>query len=648
MPLKLFSEQGAVLEQTPILSIGLRRIVYRKLLPAFFSLTLLGIFFHEIGTPSTADVSSPVTSEYFDQSDSHQTKFSLASYHTTSAWPTDRPSQFHAYEERGPFLSLQIEGFDNTGIPGGEIAGGNLSCSSLSHTAEIGVQESFFLPDNLVDIAEGWDSHPMIDYPPTFFKNAKESFSLSSIVERTWDRLATACVFLPDHGVYLCVTRVIFHPEGRRDKSRISFLRGQIFSQSWVHLEHYKVTWKDRDILFPRDFDIPIDFKLGGLLYGPEDARIIIEDGVKDAEPVVVFNMIATQSRWRRAMWIFRPFSQHSTILTVRDMERPQKEKNWAPFFLSEHDEASDGLAVREPSNHIHFVWKFTPLTILKCGLVDGMCDIVFEQKIPDNLISAHRGQDGNLRGGTQFVPVPRSPLPAGNSGTINTNDQRDHVQAFVAFPRTHVDLVDVCKRAVYRPELVVLIANTTHFYLTYGSSAIDFGPNVVMDLVALADPCKKGRILITNSIARWDMNAKTDLGEDVDVMTLTLSVNDVTVQVTRLSGIWRLIRGLPSMKRYFDDSAKYKSDPFGEISSTAHWGEQVQSGIFQSIDPFTRTSAVGHDVRACVEEAAADYIYKYGPPPSPPKKDPPAPAVSSAAVESDKPKPLNASTVTD
>jgi hypothetical protein len=119
-------------------------------------------------------------------------------------------------------------------------------------------------------------------------------------------------------------------------------------------------------LTFPLVFDIPTKYEGGdGEFYGPEDPRIILEDNVQGAEPVIIFNMAHERSDWKRAMYAFRPFSGHLTILTIRDTNRAISEKNWPPFFLPSEDPKPE-KAARKPDEYIHFVYNFKPLKILK------------------------------------------------------------------------------------------------------------------------------------------------------------------------------------------------------------------------------------------------------------------------------------------
>ena len=449
------------------------------------------------------------------------------------------------------------------------------------------MQRPWDLPDDLVQVAQELDDHPMVWYTQKVFGNKPGVFHLKTVVNQSWDRLAGSCVLLPDRDVFLCITRIIFHDDARKDHCQISFLRGQIFDRAWVHMDNYVLNWKGQDIVFPRIFDTATDFVEGGEVYGPEDPRIILEEGVDDAEPVIVFNMISERATWKRAMWIFRPFSQHSSILTIRGMERNTKEKNWAPFFVDERTNKDSDK--KQASQYIHFVYSFTPYQVLRCSLTDGLCDEVFSQEVPKDMISQHQDEWSELRGGTQFVPVPLW----GDNPARSKNGH--NLQAFVAFPRTHTEQTSYCIDAVYRPEMTVMVTNGTDFYLTYVSAPMDFGVGTLFDESAFVDPCKTGRILILNSIADWDFNARTAYTDNTDVMTLTVTVNDATVQAMRISGVLKLIKSLPSIQRVVNHPKSIFGNGKGE------------KNVHDS--PFVKHSAVGNDVRACAEQHARRYI---------------------------------------
>jgi beta-1,2-mannosyltransferase len=121
--------------------------------------------------------------------------------------------------------------------------------------------------------------------------------------------MASSSVWMEQFQVYLTVTRVLFYDKGVRHWPVISFLRGQIHSSDWKEMHNYTIEWQGEKISFPRIFDIPTAYGEGGGFYGPEDPRVIIEqgkfDGIITPEPVIIFNMLVDTESKRRAMYVF-------------------------------------------------------------------------------------------------------------------------------------------------------------------------------------------------------------------------------------------------------------------------------------------------------------------------------------------------------
>ncbi|KAL2432201.1 Beta-mannosyltransferase 1 [Exophiala dermatitidis] len=476
------------------------------------------------------------------------------------------PSEY--YLQWGPFEPMDIPGFVNTGLPG------KRSCDTLKYNSTVGVQKSFFLNDDIKQIAMTLDSHPIVDYPDDMMNDP--SLKVTDIVERTWARLSGSSVWLPEHQVYLSVTRVIFCPQRTRSVPKMSFLRGQLFNADWEHLDNYNLTWGGKTFNFPLVFDIPANYDPDGSLYGPEDPRIILEDNVEGAEPVVIFNMIGKPSDWKRAMYIFRPFSNYSNLLTIRDHERQWTEKNWAPFFVPQYEQVSPSRVrlpgsepARVPNDYIHFIYSFKPLRILKCHLRCGDCEFAYEQSVPEGFLSQHKEDGGSLRGGTNFVPVP---IPA----SMKVDPK---VKVWAAFPRTNIE--GHCDGSFYRPEFVVMVKIEDHYHLAFASESLDFG-NAIVELGPKDDRCGNGRIMIPNSIAQWD----TSNGQDV--MSVTFSVNDETVQVARVQGLLKFVHNLPQFKNLLRKGGPLKDDNAELMNMLSSW--------------------VGDDVRSCLVEAALNY----------------------------------------
>ncbi|KIW20595.1 hypothetical protein PV08_01170 [Exophiala spinifera] len=457
------------------------------------------------------------------------------------------------------FDPMPLTGMLNDGKPG------KRTCDQLRHDGRLRVQESLYLEDDLVDVARSLADHPIINYPSEY-----DDVPFEETVSKCWARLAGSSVWLEKYQVFLAVTRVIFFDKGNRAWPIMSFLRGQIYDADWNELKNHTIHWHGDEVVFPVVFTIPAPYNVGGGFYGPEDPRIIIEQDVEDAEPIVVFNMIHDLRTVARAMHIFRPFSNVTTILTITgEGERPSSEKNWAPFFHDDRAHTANATNATNdvkkwPSQHIHFVHGFNPLKVLKCHALNGWCDIVYEQKVSEDLVSPHDDPHGRMSGGTNLVPIPIASSPG--------------VHAYVGFPRSHIDFG--CKDdAMYRPEMMIMTAYDRQFHINYMSEPIDFGA-AALTPEAVTDPCGEGRILIANSVARWDRSSGHDL------MTISFSVADVTVQVLQLEGVSRFIEQLSSLQ----PALQHDMSQDGSVIWNLRW------------------SAVSQDVSSCSIEAARNY----------------------------------------
>ncbi|OCT47297.1 glycosyltransferase family 91 protein [Cladophialophora carrionii] len=480
----------------------------------------------------------------------------------------DRSRSQH-YQQWGAFEPMLIPGYVNTGLPG------KRSCDTLKYNSTVGVQQSFHLNDDIHQIAVALDQHPVVDYPDEMMNDPE--MDMRDIVEKTWTRLAGSSVWLPEQKVYLSVTRVVFSPSRTRTVPKMSFLRGQLFNEDWDHLTNHTITWSGKQFAFPMVFDIPAQWEDHGGMFGPEDPRVILEEGVEDAEPVIIFNMVSRKSDWKRAMHLFRPFSKASTMLTIKDTERAYNENSWAPFFIPEQEQQTllgkiplpvPGV-VRKPNEYIHFVYSFRPLHVLKCHMRCGDCEFVYEQDVPDKVFNKHHDEAGSVRGGTNFVPVP---IPS-------SMDIDSRVRVYAAFPQTNI--AKFCDGNFYRPEFAVMINIGNQFQLAFASESLDFGDSI-LELGPDDDRCEKSRILTPNTVVRWDT------GSGQDVMTVTFSVNDETTQVSRIRGLLGFVRNLPQFKTLLKRDGLLKGADADLVSILASW--------------------VGDDIRGCLIESAANY----------------------------------------
>ena len=366
----------------------------------------------------------------------------------------------------------------------------------------------------------------MVDY-----STQDKTLSHKELIEKTWLRMAQSSVWLPHYGVYFTVTRVAFYTKGVRHWPIISFLRAQIHDRDWNELRDHDIHWQGETIRFPRILDIPAPFVIGGAFYGPEDPRIIIEDH-PDAEPVIIFNMLYDVKHLYRAMHITCPFSNDTTMLQISGARVQQTEKNWMPFMYKEPSAGDTTIGLdashnsQWPTHHLHFVYEFRPLRVLKCHLLNGLCDWVYQQEASDSLQDHPGDRGGVIRGGTNLVGF------SVKNGTAT----------FVGFPKSNVHLG--CEEHFYRPSILVFTAASPNlFRIDYMSGSIEFGDQALTS-VAKSNPCGEGRIMMANSIARWDRSASEDL------MIITYTVDDVTTQTLRIHGIETFVKSILDRSR--------------------------------------------------------------------------------------------------
>lgn len=408
------------------------------------------------------------------------------------------------------FAPFEIKGYTNHGQPG------DVTCDSLAKPALLRVEPSIHLQDDLQDIARSLDGHPMVKYPDGL------------TVDNAWLRLAGASVWLPRHHVFMAITRIIFFDDGRTDWPVISFLRAQLYDETWT-----QVNKTLGGISFPCILDIPAEYEEGGRVFGPEDARIL----EVDSSPIIVFNMISRPD-WKRAMYVYLPFTNRTTRLHLRGREALKIEKNWAPF-------------VHGRGNHINFVYTFSPLQVLWCSLTTGECDMAYDQAtLAPGMLTPHQVEGNALKGGTNFV---------------------QHGESWVALPKTHIG---TSCGPVYRPMFLVMSHSGVAYYTTWASGPVDFG-HAVLTPEQRRD-CHQGRILIPNSISRWDKRR--------DIMTISVSVGDKTNQVLRVHGVL----GLLTQSQRVDRSVA--SERFLQNADLSAVGNDVaQCGIQASLNESRR-----------------------------------------------------------
>lgn len=411
----------------------------------------------------------------------------------------------------------------------------------------------------------------MVDYAK---EPADQDFALT--VSKTWGEMSGSSVWLEKYQFYLSTSRVFYYDRGVKQWALISFLRLQLHDVNWNPVVS-NITWHGKSIAFPYTANFDIPHEIGGCWYGPEDPRITIEHGVEDAEPVIVFNMRYAVKEVHRAMYAYYPFSKFTTRFQTPSI--PPRfsgqewialyEKNWSPFFFPR---STTGVLLR-PSQYIHFVYDLSPLRILRCHQKTGECVMIFNQPSSSVYTEEHNhgNTGGDMRGGTNFEMLP---------ALLQT---RPGLTTYIGLTRTHT--YDACERDdFYRSEITLLTTDGTSFYLDYVSEPLTALDRLFLPTLALNDPCRTGRILLANSIAR--------IHKDKDIMDVTWSFNDETVQVGRIRGIKALVAGLPQWQT--------RQNRFG--------GSSWPTLDLQSAMNVTR------DVLVCSERSATEYAMQFTP----------------------------------
>lgn len=149
------------------------------------------------------------------------------------------------------------------------------------------------------------------------------------------------------------------------------------------------------------------------------------------------------------------------------------------------------------------------------------------------------------------------------------------------------------------------MIRVDSHFYMAFASNSLEFG-NAVVEYGPEDDRCSKGRIMIPMSLARWDIEPnliEVSTEQDstatrrisnpayTDILTFTLSVDDTSVRVARMSGLLEFVKNIPQVK------ALLKMNPAGTEEDTEFFKMHNLLSTW-----------VADDIRGCLIEAAINY----------------------------------------
>lgn len=398
------------------------------------------------------------------------------------------------------------------------------------------------------------------------------------IIAKRWFAFGTAAVWLETENCYVAYTRLLY--AGKRDKisPHASAIIGQAFDKNWNELQDKRIYFRDVNIpmeiekeikrlksqldkgscaeikqnkleyelciadvnnktakikgqideilgkysiKYPTVLDIPY-VKNSEDLMGPEDPHVILKKDYQGEEPVIIFNMDTLKGRRVHA---FMPHRKHDNLIDfdIDNTKLRKHEKNWTPFFYPGIEESSNAAV-----GVIHFIYDFNPLEIIRCSLLTGHCSYVFEA----STVNMKREGSSIFRGGTQFVPLP-DVLP-----------QVKGKNMWLGFPKSHASDCG-CGKAMYRPNLSLLVEQDGVFHLDFITPNVDFNEEV-LSWNLKDSSCEGFNVLSPSSISNWfvvSQDPETLLYEDY--LELTISEADAISKRVTIRGVLNYVLGI-------------------------------------------------------------------------------------------------------
>ncbi|SSD61998.1 uncharacterized protein SCODWIG_03759 [Saccharomycodes ludwigii] len=255
-------------------------------------------------------------------------------------------------------------------------------------------------------------------------------------------------------------------------------------------------------VKFPTFMDIELGSD-SGLYLGSEDPRIVLkQQPVK--EPYIIFNMVQKDgNRYIHGYYPLRKFDKQVTF-TIGGRSPNRMEKNWTPFFHLEDETKSNTMY----KGFIRFVYSYRPLQILKCSLLDGDCQLVYDGNlllnVDDNNVEHYEKNDfnklDNMRGGSQLINL-NSILPI----------KVEYKNLWAGFAKLHLKDCG-CGERYYRPVLIVMSEHNGIYNEEMIVPVVDFDMDV-LGWDRKTTKCGGYNVLNPNSITSWEIQQD---GEDI------------------------------------------------------------------------------------------------------------------------------------
>lgn len=446
------------------------------------------------------------------------------------------------------------------------------ACSTISSYINFEVTPKQNFNSNLTDVVKDFmdsKSDYFLELQP-FLKEVPEQIEKGTINDH-WFQMVGSSVFLKEYGVHLMISRIMYSPLGSKNEPLFSFAYAQIFNTNWEELKNVELIVPDNTnesmkmVSYPGILSIPIhhDYReVKKSYFGPEDPRLVLvknDEGYE--EPLIVFNAFHrkissidetidgyknVKYQYFRSMFmsfLWKSQSGKRNIEESDDMEwrvylktkeirvidtpRESTEKNWTPMIS--HIERQ----LHKFDRFIYFVYKWSDLRVLKCSLDEGFCQFVYKlpSKAQKSKDSDKDDEIGALRGGTPMINIRDLNIPEINKRLPSGKE------IWIGFPRAHLTNCG-CSNHMYRPNLAVISKTGTNFKISHISSFMSFNVELIgwyPNQEKLCDPNIQS-VFIPNGISEWVFDGETDL------MTLTFSLSDVTVDMIQIRGLLKAL----------------------------------------------------------------------------------------------------------
>lgn len=459
-----------------------------------------------------------------------------------------------------------------------------VTCSDMEYTSQVDnliLTNNFKTNINLKAIREFLvnSNHP---YGKFFTESKETQMDENDILNKRWKVLDTVAIWLEDSQCFIAYTNILYSSKENPKDSSTSVVYAQAYDVNWNYLPEKRIPYKDMamppkvdkylkklqdklenkncdkfvkdqakydkcitknvakrpniedkiksvfqkyTVQYPQIVNMP--FENFDKWRGFENLRVIVRNDQEGDEPLLVFQEV-NKNKDRK----IRGFLPHRKYDPNVHFKFPQmnvklglKEVNWSPFFFENNNEDST-----KTLGDLHFIYDYDSLEILRCSLDKSRCKSVFqtESKISE------RNNTNVIRGGTQFVPLPKI-LP-----------KLKNKNMWLGFPQTSQKDCG-CGSKFERPALTLLVEENGKYNLELISTGIDFDIEVLngndRTNQKKTTQCEGDSSLTLKSITNWAVLGQDPITlEYEDYLTLVSSEADSVSKQIVVRGVLNYI----------------------------------------------------------------------------------------------------------